>query len=451
MSYPSYTPLLLLTEHSGMSHLIMSAKELDRYDVLRRLLRKELNATQASALLQLTVRQIRRLKAAVRSTGATALIHGHRGQPSNRRLTPRERTRIQRLVTKHYLDFTPTFAAEKLREVHQIDHDPKTIEMIMVSSGVWENKPHRRKEIHRSWRPRRPAYGELLQFDGSYHHWLEDRGETGELCLLAAIDDATGRLVKIQFAQHEGVLPVLAFWKDYLLLVGKPRAIYMDKFSTYKMNSAVAADNPDLKTQFQRAMDTLHIEPIFANSPQAKGRVERLFRTLQDRLVKELRLRNITTVVAANQYITQEFIPDFNRRFAIQPSSPANLHASLTATEQKQLSSILARQEIRTVHNDYTIAFQNSWYQILPRPGLTICRGDMVTMEEWTDGSLHMRLRGKELVYQLLPERPKKTRLTQHPWVLTQPVTKTPYKPSANHPWRRDMKLNLSSPAFFKI
>lgn len=430
-----------------MPYLIMSAKELDRFDVLQRLLRKELNATKAAALLQLTPRQIRRLKGAVLSDGASALIHGHRGQPSNHRLKEKERAQIQRLVTKHYLDFTPTFAAEKLREVHHIKHDPKTLETIMVSSGVWEKKPHRRKEIHRTWRMRRSSFGELLQFDGSYHHWLEDRGGTGELCLLAAIDDATGRLVKAQFAEHEGVLPVFAFWQDYLVLLGKPRAIYMDKFSTYKMNSAVAQDNPDLKTQFQRAMEEVHIEPIFANSPQAKGRVERLFRTLQDRLVKELRLRNITTVEAANHYITQEFIPDFNQRFAVEPVSPANLHTALTTKEQIQLPSILARQEKRTVHNDYTIAFQNSWYQILPSPALTICRGDTVTMEEWVDSSLHMRLRGKELTYQLLPERPKKTKATKQPWVLT---SQTPHTPSADHPWRRDRKLNLSLNALLK-
>lgn len=441
MSYLRYTALLFLTAYSGMPYLTMSAKELDRFDVIQRLVRKEFNATQASVLLQLTVRQIRRLKMAMLTTGAAALIHGHRGQPSNRRLKQKERTQIQRLVTKHYLDFTPTFAAEKLREIHHIEHDPKTIETIMVSSGVWEKKPHRRKEIHRTWRMRRSSCGELLQFDGSYHHWLEDRGGTGELCLLAAIDDATGRLVAAHLAEHEGVLPVFAFWQDYLLLFGKPRAIYMDKFSTYKMNSAVARDNPDLKTQFQRAMYPLHIEPIFANSPQAKGRVERLFRTLQDRLVKELRLRGISTVAAANRYITQEFIPDFNRRFSVEPTSPANLHTSLTATEQKQLSSILARQEIRVVHNDYTVAFQNSWYQLLPSPRLTVCRGDMVTMEEWVDTSLHIRLRGKELVYQLLPQRPKKTKAIKHPWVLT---SQTPNKPSADHPWRRDRKLNLS-------
>lgn len=425
----------------------MSAKELDRYDVIQRLLRKEFNATQAAVLLQLSIRQVRRLKASVRTHGAAALIHGHRGQPSNRRLTDKERTQIQHLVTQHYLDFTPTFAAEKLREVHRIEHDPKTIETIMVSSGVWEKKTHRRKEIHRTWRMRRSSFGELLQFDGSYHHWLEDRGGTGELCLLAAIDDASGRLVFARIAEHEGVLPVFTFWQDYVVLLGKPRAIYMDKFSTYKMNSAVAKDNPDLKTQFQRAMDTLHIEPIFANSPQAKGRVERLFRTLQDRLVKELRLHGVSTVAEANRYITQVFIPDFNQRFSVEPASAANLHTPLTATEQKQLSSILARQERRVVHNDYTVAFQNSWYQILPRPGLTVCRSDVVIMEEWADGSLHMRLRGKELNYQLLPERPKKMTLIKQPWVLT---PQTPHKPSADHPWRKDSPLNLSLNALLK-
>lgn len=434
-----------------MSHFHMTHTALDRYDVFQRLCRKEINGTQAAALLQLTTRQIRRLKARFLLTGATTFIHGNSGKQSNRRLPDTERSRIQRLVTKHYPDFTPTFASEKLRELHQIDHDPKTIETIMIQGGLWQAKQHRRADVHRTWRIRRSSCGELVQFDGSYHDWFEGRGGSHEACLLAAIDDATGRVVSARFAEHEGVFPVFAFWQDYFLLLGKPRAIYMDKFSTYKMNSAVAANNPDLKTQFQRAMDTLHIEPIFANSPQAKGRVERLFRTLQDRLVKELRLKGISTTEAANVYLSTIFIPDFNRRFAVEPASKTNLHTVLSRTEQTQLSSILARQEIRTVHNDYTIAFNTQWYQILPSSSVAVRRGDLVTLEAWVDHSLHLRLRGKELSYTQLPERPKKTNHNKQPWVLNQQqITKLPYKPSAHHPWRQNRKLNLSLNALLK-
>lgn len=425
-----------------MPHLTMSAKELDRYDVLKRLLRKEFNGTKAATLLKMTSRQVRRLKQSVVRHGAKGLIHGNRGKPSNRRLPEEERLRIQTLVLKRYRDFTPTFATEKLSEVHHIDHDPKTIEAIMVSAGHWQKKKHHMKETHRAWRVRRSSFGELIQFDGSYHHWLEDRGGTGEMCLLAAIDDASSRVTFARLAEHEGVLPVFAFWQDAILQWGKPRAIYMDKFSTYKMNSAVAKDNPDLKTQFQRAMDELHIEAIFANSPQAKGRVERLFRTLQDRLVKELRLRNITTIEDANSYITDEFIPDFNRRFAVEPASKADLHTMLGVKEQKQLPIILSRKETRSVHNDYTVAFNNDWYQIIASQSVTVCRGDKLTIEEHRDGSIHLRLRGKDLAYKRLPERPKKVAKTKQPWVLTK--IRVPFKPSADHPWNRSIRASVS-------
>jgi Winged helix-turn helix len=424
-----------------MPHFPMSAKELDRHDVLKRLLRKEFNGAKAASLLRITTRQVRRLKHSFKHDGAKILIHGNRGKPSNRRLKEKERIQIQQLVVKHYQDFTPTFAAEKLREKHGIDHDPKTIEAVMVSSGAWQKKNRHVKEIHRAWRQRRPSFGELIQFDGSYHHWLENRGGTGEMCLLAAIDDATSRVTFARLAEHEGVLPVFSFWQDYLIAMGKPRAIYMDKFSTYKMNSAVAKDNPDLKTQFQRAMEALRIEPIFANSPQAKGRVERLFRTLQDRLVKELRLQKITTIDEANRFITEVFIPDFNRRFSVEPAITTNLHTPLSTNEQKQLPSILSRQEQRTVHNDYTIAFNNDWYQILASQFVTVCKGDQVTIEEHTDGSIHLRLRGKDLAYAPLPERPKKIKAIKQPWILA--TTGPRHKPSADHPWKRAANLAI--------
>lgn len=419
----------------------MSAKELDRLDVVKRLLRKEFNGTHAAALLKVSVRQVRRLKKAVRARGAKGLVHGNRGKKSNHRITEKERTQIQNLVTKHYLDFTPTFAAEKLSEVHHIDRDRKTIEAIMVAAGVWQKKKHHVKETHREWRVRRSSFGEMIQFDGSYHHWLEDRGGTGEMCLLAAIDDATSQITFARFAEHEGVRPVFAFWQDAMLHSGKPRAIYMDKFSTYKMNSAVAKENPDLKTQFQRAMDELHVEAIFANSPQAKGRVERLFNTLQDRLVKEMRLKKISSVEDANRFLADEFIPDHNRRFSVEPASTANLHTPLASQERKHLPIIFARQETRIVRNDYTVAFNTDWYQILESQSVTVCRGDEVTVEEHRDGSIHLRLRGKDLTYKLLPERPKKATAAKQPWVLAK--SQVPNKPSANHPWRRSIKAGI--------
>ncbi|MFA6018595.1 MAG: ISNCY family transposase [Patescibacteria group bacterium] len=413
--------------------LAMSKKDIDRLDVLKRLIRKEIKRTHAAELLRLTVRQVARLKQAVTTLGAGALIHGQRGKPSHHQLPEKERAKIAVLLKEKYFDFGATFAAEKLRENHGLSHDPKTIRAIQIKEGFLKFRPRKIKEKHRAWRQRRSAYGEMLQFDGSYHNWFEGRRGIKETCLLAAIDDATGKIVKLTFAPHEGVFPVFAFWKAYIETHGKPRQIYMDKFSTYKMNCAEAKDNPDLKTQFQRAMIDLHIDPIFANSPQAKGRVERLFDTLQDRLVKEMRLANILNVAEANAFLTEHFIPWFNKKFSVEPASLSDLHQPLTEREKKSLQSVFSRQETRIVQNDFTLSFQNQWYQLSEHQPATVCKKDEVTIEEHLDHTIHIRLRGKELNYTLLPKRPKKAFV---PFVIAKSAPQI-HEPQANHPWRQ--------------
>lgn len=400
-----------------MTFLIpMSQKELSRYDIIKRLIRKEINCPKASDLLKLSTRQIRRLKASVKNNGAAGLVHGSRGKTGNRKIPTTKKKKIISLLREHYYDFGPTFANEKLRENHHIIHDPKTIRRIMINEGLW--KPRAKKKNsneHRQWRERKSSYGEMIQFDGSYEHWFEDRNKTGEVCLLAAIDDATGKVIRAQFDKDEGVFPVFAFWREYLLKQGKPRSIYLDKFSTYKMTQKTAIENHDLKTQFQRAMEELRIEPIFAHSPQAKGRVERLFNTLQDRLIKELRLNNISTIKEANCFLEETFIPFFNARFSVEPRTKTNLHAALSSKEQKQLSGIFSRQTPRVVQNDWTISFKNQWYQLTKDQPATVCKKDQVIIEEHLDKTTQIRLRGKYLNYLVLPERPKRQ---LQPWVL---------------------------------
>ncbi|MFH0821096.1 MAG: ISNCY family transposase [Candidatus Peregrinibacteria bacterium] len=410
----------------------MSHKELSQYEVIKRLLRQEINGSKAAEVLAITSRHIRRLKAKVKTAGAKALIHGNRGKPSNHKVPKPEQQRIMKLLHGRYPDFGPTLATEKLAENHGIDRDVKTIRRIMIAQGLW--KPKVRKQIHhRSWRPRRECFGELQQFDGSYEYWFEDRAP--KCCLLASIDDATGKITKAQFAAHEGVVPVFTFWQGYLLKNGKPRAIYLDQFSTYKMNPGFAKDNHELKTQFERAMQELGIEPITAYSPEAKGRVERLFGTLQDRLIKELRLRGISTAAGANQYLEKEFVPEFNRRFAVEPKSAVNLHRPLALPEQKQLSAILSRQHVRSVYNDFTISFQNQWCQITSDQPALIRPKDRIIVEQRLDESIHLRLRNKYLVYQVLPERPKKT--IPKSWALPNLLPRRIYKPALDHPWRK--------------
>lgn len=341
-------------------YISMSQKDLNKYDVIKRALRREITAKEAGQLLHLCERQIYRLKNRIKERGAEGLIHGNRGKPSNRKMPDEERKQIIKLLAQHYLDFKPTHAAEKLSEVHGLKKDPKTIRQIMTAEGLWIPKKHRKPD-YRSCRPRKEHYGQMQQFDGSYHHWLEDRGGTGELCLLASIDDATGRITYAKFVLDEGTLPVFSFWQDYLLTHGKPRSIYLDKLRIYYNNHPSARDQ-ELLTQFQRAMKELAIDPIVAHSPQAKGRIERLFNTLQGRLIKEMRLRDISDLNEANQFLQEEFLPWFNAKYGLEPTKKASLHQKLNSQERKQLSAIFSRQSQRTVQNDFTIVFNHLWY-----------------------------------------------------------------------------------------
>lgn len=418
----------------------MSKKELGRYEIIKRLIRREINGTKAAGLLHLSIRQVRRLKTRVKRRGAKGLLHESRGKLGHNRLGEKERGEIIKLLHQHYYDFGPTFASEKLAEDHHLKHDPKTIRQIMVDEELWKPQKKTNGSVHREWRERKSAYGEMIQFDGSYEHWFEDREGSGEVCLLAAIDDATGRVVSATFASHEGVLPVFDFWQKYLDIHGRPRLIYLDKFSTYHQNQATAYENGSTLTQFQRAMGELRIETVSANSPQAKGRVERLFGTLQDRLVKELRLADISTIESANRFLNEVFIPKFNTKFAVTPRSDTNLHQELGARERSTLSGTLSKQTERTVQNDFTFVFKNQWYQLIREQTVTVCQKDKVTVEERTDGTIHIRARGKYLNYQILPQRP--VRQIKPTWVLAASVAvgmgnNSSKRPAPNHPWRR--------------
>lgn len=391
----------------------MSQKEVNRYAIIKRLISREINGTEAARFLSLSVRQTKRLKAKVKKQGAAGLIHGHRGQPGNRCLPASQKKKIIQLLCHHYPDFGPTLAKEKLEENHHLKCDPKTIRQIMIDQGLWQPKKKKQSE-HREWRQRKSFFGEMQQFDGSYEFWLEDRGPY--CCLQLAVDDATGKITNGRFDSDEGVFPTFAFWQEYLRKNGKPVSIYLDRFSTYKMTQKVAQENHDLKTQFQRVMIELGVELITAYSPEAKGRVERIFGTLQDRLIKEMRLRNISTITEANYFLQNEFIPWYNQRFAVEARGKANLHQPLTKKEEQQLDHIFTRQKERTVQNDFTISYQNQWYQLIKDQPVTVCKQDKVMVEENGTGQIQIRLRGKYLNYQPIPKRPKEKKTI--PWVL---------------------------------
>ena len=306
----------------------------------------------------------------------------------------------------------------------------EALRLLMIKKKLWKPRPRRGPQVIREWRERKECFGELVQFDGSYHDWLENGGEQ---CLLAAIDDATSIIVQAAFEDNEGVHSVFRFWMAYVEAYGRPVAIYLDKFSTYKINCKSAVDNAGFMTQFERAMEELDIGVITANSPEAKGRVERLFETLQDRMIKEMRLADIKTIDDANKFVYEEYVPDHSRRFGDCARKAGDVHRPLTDDLRARLPAIFSVQSKRQVHNDYTIQFKTLWFQLEAQQKTTVYKRDIVIVEERLDGTIHIRLKGVYLEYRVLPERPKKVRVP----VAALTARKPNWKPPADHPWRR--------------
>jgi len=425
----------------GMTHPIsMSEQDLARHRLVTEAAAGRLTNAEAAAKASVTERTIRRWRAAVADQGVRGLMHGNRGRLSPRKIPKPEADGIIRLVRERYADCTAALIAEKLRELHGIRRDPKTVAGILREAGAWTSpmaRTSRAKPIHRAWRERRSHRGSLVQFDGSYHDWFEGRGGLTEACLLAAIDDATGRVLHAEFAAHEGTLPVMGFWRAYVGLHGLPAHVYLDKFSTYRMHMETARENHDAKTQLQRAMATLGVGLIFANSPQAKGRVERLFRTLQDRLVRELRFKGIATALEANRFLKSVFLPDFNRRFAVPPREKQDHHRPLSQRELGGLREVLVRQERRVVQHDFTFSFRTRWYQILPTAGLVVRPKDTIDVREYPEGDLAFFIRNKPLVFEaILKQPPAETRKT--PATLAPEATPNPHSRTNSFPVAAD-------------
>ena len=408
----------------------LTPEERERFDCIRACIDGDLTNAEAAARLGLTARPTQRLKRTVEKDGEKGVIHGNRGRTSNNA----SETEIVERVTaflrkKKHRDFGPTFAQEQLAK-NGIVRAVETIRTLMIAKELWKPKQRKGPAIHREWRERRALFGELIQFDGSYHDWLEN-GEAQ--CLLGAIDDATSAIPRAVFDDNEGVFAVFRFWLAYLEAHGLPVAIYMDKFSTYKVNHKNAVDNAEMMTQFERAMEELSIEIINANSPEAKGRVERLFGTLQDRLVKEMRLRDIKDTEDANRFLCEEYLPDHNKRFSVPARQEGDAHRPLSEEMRKELPSIFSVQSRRNVNNDFTIRFKNQWFQLSATQDATVYKSDVVTIEERLDGTVHIRLKETYLAYTVIAKheraaRPRVTALTKE---------KPRWKPPADHPWRR--------------
>ena len=415
----------------------MTEQDVFRFEIINRLIRKEIDVSFAAKTLGLSKRQIKRIRMRVRMYGTEGVIHKGRGKKSNRKIDESIQVKIEKLLKKKYSDFGPTFAREKLLENHSIVISKETIRTIMIDLKLRKVKSRKTNGEYHAWRPRKEYFGEMQQFDGSYHLWFEDR--SGEHCLLASIDDATGQITKAVFAKNEGVIEVSKFWKEYTEEHGKPVGIYLDKFSTYKVNHVNAVDNHELLTQFQQMTQRVGITLITAHSPEAKGRIERLFKTLQDRLVKEMRLLSISAPEEANKYLKDVFIPKFNKQFGVVPAKEGNVHKQLLVSEKENILSFFSIQKTRVVSNDFCIQYENQWIQLDKVQTTTVCRKDTIVIENRIDGTLHLKLREKYLNFKLISERPQKLREKITALIPTPIIRESMQrKPKENHPWRRN-------------
>lgn len=417
--------------------LEMSQQEVNRHHVIRSVLEGRATQAQAGKTLGLTPRQVRRLCVRVRQKGARGVIHGLRGRPSNHQL---DRDIVERaLCALHeplWEGFGPTFARDKLNELHGLTLSDWTVRQLMTQAGLWQ--PGKQAPRHRAWRERRACVGMLVQLDGSDHDWFEGRGP--RCVLIIYIDDATSQILYGEFVKVEDTLTLMRTTQSYLRRHGRPVAFYVDKDSIYKINRPAKYESLELgeqpMTQFTRAMSELGVEVIPADSPQAKGRVERGFDTHQDRLVKELRLRGISTMRDANILLWERYILGHNQRYAVAATNPANAHRSLLATHR--LEQILSLREERTLMNDYTVRHNNKFYQILERQIVRIKPGDKLEVEQRLDGSTHLRFEGSYLNFKPLAARPYRPLLEAQPSRLEQMHGYVPgSKPAKEHPWRQ--------------
>jgi hypothetical protein len=367
----------------------MSQRERDVLKVLHSVQSGKRTQAEGARLLGLGVRQVRRLQRKLESQGDAALVHGLRGRPSNHRADSAFRRAVLAAYRRRYADFGPTLASEKLAE-EGLTVVPQTLRLWLIAEGLWQRR--RRRDPHRSRRPRRACFGELVQMDASVHDWLEGRGE--EMVLIGMIDDATGRTLARFYpaGTTEAHLDLFGRWLRHY---GRPVAAYTDRHSIFEPQDKGHA-LPDAETQFGRALRELEVELIRAHSPQAKGRIERSFGTAQDRWVKELRLAGVTTCEGANTLL-ERLLPGHNRRFSKPAREAGDAHRPLGPGHD--LGAILSLQEERVVANDYTIRFRNRFYQLLP-PAHAGERGGRVVIELRPDGSMAIRFRGKYLKYQ---------------------------------------------------
>jgi len=406
--------------------LVMRQKELSRVHIIREHIKGRIKQLEAAEQLGLSDRQVRRIVRRVEKEGDRGVIHRLRGRESRRRIRPERREHVLELCRSVYKGFGPVFASEKLAERDGIKISDETLRKWLHAEGLMESS--RKRRPHRQWRERKRRFGEMIQLDGSHHAWLEERGPV--CVLMGYIDDATGKKHG-RFYEYEGTVPALDSLKRYIRRYGIPGSVYVDRHSTYRTtrpaNLGEQLANEEVQSAFEKAAARLGIKVIHAQSAPAKGRIERSFRTDQDRLVKELRLQNIGTLAEANEFL-EGYWGRHNRRFSVAPVEAEDFHRPIGTGVN--LDALLSVRTERTVRKDGTIAHQGRWYQLVDRP-----LGRTVEVEERTGGQLRIRSGERMLAYKALGSRPKPEPVQKPP---RDPYSPRPsWHPPLSHPWKR--------------
>jgi len=416
----------------------MSRRERERLKVLHEVQAGHLTQVEGAKRMRLTPRQARRLERRVEEKGDGGLVHGLRGRASNRKIDARTERRILSEVRQHYADFGPTLASEHLARQGLIV-SRETLRKWMAGAGLWKPRRKRTSAVH-VWRERRAAFGELVMMDSSEHAWLEQRGP--KLQLIAMIDDATSRLW-CRFAEHDSSDENLRTIGGWLRRYGRPHALYTDKAGLFVVNRLPRVDEQlqgqTARTQIGRALGELEIEWIAAHSPQAKGRIERLFETLQDRLIKEMRLAGVCTIDAANEFLQRVFLPFWEQRFTVVARWPHDAHRRLG--REHRLEQILSVRQARSVGQDHTVSWEGQRWGLQRQQVCAGLRGARVEIERRLDGTCWLRFRGR---YLPLVHCPAAAPASVSPSGLRPPgltdarrtTPKPKYIPPPNHPWR---------------
>jgi hypothetical protein len=405
--------------------VLMSAKEIKRLHVIEKYHEGVIGQAEGATILRISIRQFRRLEKRVTSAGASGVVNRHRGNRSNHAIEEQTRQKALEAYRKKYYGFGPTLAAEKLLEYESIKISKETYRKWLIDAGFWQ-KPKKRSK-YRQRRQRKSYFGMMVQIDGSEHAWFEDRG--GKCVLMAYIDDATNRVYG-RFYEYEGTIPAMDSFMRYSRLYGLPASIYLDRHSTYKSTKKQDdiydedGNGIDALSQFARCMKELEVTVIYAYSPQAKGRVERLFGTLQDRLVKELRLKGISSIEEANRYLP-EYFKKHNAQFAVMADEARDMHRP--APSAVALRELLCIKTERTVKNDNTASFNGKLYQIHEA-----LQHKKVVLEERIDGKKLIKHNNISIGFHAITTRPEKR---QKPIRLSKVRKSNPIP--ADHPYRK--------------